>query len=259
MIKVKSLIEINNASVCYGHVCALKNINLEVKEKEFLAILGPNGGGKSTLLKLILGFEEPIEGNVKIFGDKPKNIRNKIGYVPQFSKFNKGFPINVQEVILMGRLDKKIIPFFRFKNEDKNKAEYVMKKLGIYKLRKRQIGQLSGGQMQKVLIARALIMEPKILLLDEPTASLDASTKTDIYTLLKELNKDMTIILVTHDLEVVSTYVNSIACINKKLYYHGESKIDNDIIKKVYGCPVDLVAHGVPHRVLAKHMEGFDD
>lgn len=256
---MQNLIQINKASVYYDDVCALSNINLQVKEKEFLAILGPNGGGKSTLLKLILGFKEPKCGEVKVLQDTPKKTRNLIGYVPQFSKFDRNFPISVEEVILMGKLEKKIVPFYKFCRKDREKAYEIMKKLHIYHLKNRQIGQLSGGQLQRVLIARALILEPKILLLDEPTASLDAQTKAEIYELLRKLNKEVTIILVTHDIGVVSTYVTSIACINKELYYHGKAEISNEVITKAYGCPVDLIAHGVPHRVLATHVEGLND
>ncbi|MCY6371983.1 metal ABC transporter ATP-binding protein [Clostridium ganghwense] len=256
---MNKLIEISKASVYYDDVCALKNINLEVKEKEFLAVLGPNGGGKSTLLKLILGFKEPKHGEIKVLQSVPKKTRSFIGYVPQFSKFDKSFPISVEDVILMGKLHKGFMPFYKFSQKDKENAYEIMKKLHIYHLKSRQIGQLSGGQLQRVLIARALTLEPKILLLDEPTASLDAQTKTEIYKLLKELNKEITIILVTHDIGVVSAYVTSIACINKELYYHGKAEMSNDVITKVYGCPVDLIAHGVPHRVLATHVGGLND
>ncbi|MCY6356576.1 metal ABC transporter ATP-binding protein [Clostridium sp. ZS2-4] len=256
---MQNLIQINKASVYYDDVCALNNINLQVKEKEFLAILGPNGGGKSTLLKLILGFKEPKYGEVRILEDAPQKNRNLIGYVPQFSRFDKNFPVSVEEVVLMGKLRKKFVPFYKVGKKDREKAYEIMKELHIYHLKNRQIGQLSGGQLQRVLIARALILEPKILLLDEPTASLDAQTKTEIYELLRKLNKKITIILVTHDIGVVSAYVTSIACINKELYYHGKAEIGNEIITKIYGCPVDLIAHGVPHRVLATHVEGLDD
>ncbi|GAA0181591.1 ABC transporter ATP-binding protein [Clostridium sediminicola] len=251
------VIELKKVNVFYKDICALENINLSIEEKEFLAILGPNGGGKSTLLKLLLGIVKKDSGLIEIFGEDPKNIKNKIGYVPQYTKFNKKFPINVRDVILMGGLKPKIKPFYKNNNSDLQKVDNVMKELNIYHLRKRQIGQLSGGQLQKVLIARALFMNPQILLLDEPTASLDGGTKTQIYSLLKKLNEKMTVIIVTHDYGVVNSYVKNIACLNKTLYYHGEKGMNEKLVEAIYGCPVDLIAHGVPHRVLGKHREGM--
>lgn len=241
---MRNIIKISNLNVYYENVCALHNINLEIKDKEFLAILGPNGGGKSTLLKVILGFKVPKHGEIKICDMTPSDARRLIGYVPQFTKFNKKFPISVEEVVLMGKLGGKMKIFHRFTNEDREKAHKIMKKLSIYELKNRQIGQLSGGQMQRVLIARALLVEPKILLLDEPTASLDARTKIQIYELLKELNKDMTIIIVTHDIKMVSSYVSTIACINQKLYYHGDLKVDSNIFEQIYGLQVNLGDEG---------------
>lgn len=245
----KTVIKINNLTVYYGNICALSNINLEILDKDFLAIIGPNGGGKSTLLKAIMGFIKPDIGNIY--------IKEKIGYVPQFSKFDKSFPICVHDVILMGRLNGNSA-FFRFSEEDKKITSDLMQKLDIFELKDRQIGQLSGGQLQRVLIARALAINPSILLLDEPTASLDSTSQTNIYKLLCELNKDMTIITISHDIGFISSYVKSIACLNKELYYHGKTEIDSNIVTKLYGCPVDLIAHGMPHRVLKKHQEDMN-
>ncbi|MCT4605150.1 MAG: ABC transporter ATP-binding protein [Marinisporobacter sp.] len=252
---MKNALELEGINVFYDHVQALYNINLEIKENDFLAIIGPNGGGKSTLLKTILGLRKPTSGEIKLFDNHLHKATGVIGYVPQFSKFNKGFPITVKEVVLMGMLKNKQHLFRRFKTVEKNKATEIMKKLDILALKDRQIGQLSGGQLQRVLIARALAAEPKILLLDEPTASLDANAKSQIYHLLKELNKEMTIIMVTHDMSAVSTYVKNIACLNKELFYHGEPKLNENILGHVYGCPVELIAHGIPHRVLNEHRE----
>jgi len=251
----ENAIEIENLTVYYQNVCALSNINLTVKDREFVAIIGPNGGGKSTLLKSILGLVQPDKGKIRIYNKPPNKVHGLIGYVPQFSKFNRDFPINVMEVVLMGRLSKRIPIFHRYTSKDVDTAECIMKKLGIYQLRNRQIGELSGGQLQRTLIARALAVQPKILLLDEPTASLDANSKSDIYDLLKKLNNDMTIILVTHDMGAISSYVNNIACLNTKLYYHGEAELSEEVLHQVYGCPVDLIAHGIPHRVFKEHEE----
>jgi len=252
-------ISLTGVNVFYGEEQALEDINLEVEEKEFLGILGPNGAGKSTLLKVILGLIEPATGKIRIFGSKLEQKRDLLGYVPQGANFNQQFPVSVLDVVLMGRLDNKIQLFKSYSPADKEKAVDLLEKLSIYDLKDRQIGQLSGGQLQKVLIARALAAEPEILLLDEPTASIDADTKTEIYSLLKELNEEITIVNVTHDMSAVSSHFDNIACLNQTLYYHGEKKLDSKTVNQVYGCPIDLIAHGVPHRVLKPHREVGDD
>ncbi len=250
-------VEIKNLSMDYENLNALKDVDLTIKDKEFVAILGPNGGGKSTLLKIILGLIKPTSGQVKVYGENPHNRRNSIGYVPQFSSFEKTFPISVIDVVLMGRLSFGMNFLRKYSKEDMEYAKNIMNTLEIYELRNRQIGQLSGGQMQKVLIARALCTEPKLLLLDEPTASLDVQSKTSIYSLLKNINNDMTIIVVTHDTGFVFSYVDKIACLNQNLFYHGEPELDKDTMDSVYGCPVDAISHGnIPHRVLRSHQEG---
>lgn len=244
-------IEIENLS-------ALKDINITIKDREFIAILGPNGGGKTTLLKAILGLVKPSSGRIKIYGRNPSYKRNSIGYVPQFTKFEKIFPIDVIDVVLMGRLKSGMNFFHKYSREDIEFAKNIMNILDVYELKNRQIGQLSGGQMQRVLIARALCTEPKLLLLDEPTASLDVQSKTSIYSLLKDLNKNITILVVTHDTGFVFSYIDKIACLNQKLFYHGEPELDKNIMYKVYGCPVDVIAHGdIPHRVFRSHQEGI--
>ncbi|KYH30885.1 high-affinity zinc uptake system ATP-binding protein ZnuC [Clostridium tepidiprofundi DSM 19306] len=253
---MNTIIDISNLYVYYKNNCALSNINLSVNEGDFLAIMGPNGGGKSTLLKTILGLLKPNKGTIKIMDELPQDSKGVIGYAPQFSKFDKNFPITVKDVVLTGTLAKKNIFFHTYGENDYKIIYDVMKRLNIYDLRNKQIGQLSGGQLQRVLIARAISMTPKILLLDEPTASIDSESKTEIYSILKELNKNMTIIIVTHDIGAICSYVTSIACINKSLFYHGEAEINDNIVEQIYGCPIDLIAHGIPHRVLKTHKEG---
>lgn len=250
---MQKAIEIENLSVYYDDVCALSNINLTVSEKEFLGIIGPNGGGKSTLVKAILGLIKPSSGSVKIYGKEPGNQQRILGYVPQFLKFDRNFPINVMDVVLMGRLPAGCRLFHRYTKEDREIAETMLEKLGMHELKERQIGQLSGGQLQRVLIARALAVQPKIILLDEPTSSVDSTSKYQIYELLNKLNEEITVIVVTHDTEAVSSHIKSLACLNTKLYYHGAPELDNETFQQVYGCPVELIAHGVPHRVLKKH------
>ncbi|MTI66415.1 MAG: metal ABC transporter ATP-binding protein [Firmicutes bacterium] len=247
-------IEIKNLSVNYDSVIALKDINLKVKHKEFLGIIGPNGGGKSTLLKVLLGLLKPSKGSISLNTNKP------LGYVPQYSHFDSEFPIKVKDVILMGKLSQEMF-FHRYSDKEMKKVREIMDAFGLLKYQNRQIGQLSGGQIQKVMIARALIMEPDILLLDEPTASLDSNAKSEIYKILKMINKEKTIIIVSHDLEVISSYIESVACLNKTLHYHGDNnELNKETLEKTYGCPVELIAHGsTPHRVLNRHKEEKND
>lgn len=252
----QTAIQIRNLSIFYGQKPALEEICLDVKDGDYLGIIGPNGGGKSTLLKAILGLAETAAGTVRIYGDEPGKNKAVMGYVPQFAVMDRQFPITLREVVLTGRLKQGISPFFTYNKKDKEIAGDLLEKVGIADLANRQIAQLSGGEFQKMLIARALAVNPRLLLLDEPTASVDASSREQIYELLAELNKNMTIILVTHDLFAISSQVRSLACLNVRLVYHGEPELNERIVNSLYGCPVDLIAHGVPHRVLKAHEGG---
>ncbi|SHI57635.1 zinc transport system ATP-binding protein [Dethiosulfatibacter aminovorans DSM 17477] len=229
-------IEVKNVDVYYGDVCALEKASLKIRNKSFLGIIGPNGGGKSTLLKVILHLKKPRSGEVKI------KEGLTLGYVPQFALFDRSFPISVEDVVLMGKLDHKLAPFRKYNPGDIKKAEEILARIGIEDLRKRQIGELSGGQLQKVLIARALVTDPDVLLLDEPSSSLDAATKDEMFEFLKELNKEKTIIVVTHDMEIIFNYIDSIACVNKSIHYHDEDKaIRVENIEDVFGCPINVL------------------
>ena len=246
-----SLVELKGVSVKYNSVVALDSINLSVKENEFLGIIGPNGGGKTTLLKVLLGLITPCEGTVKINDDIT------LGYAPQFTRFDTDFPITVEDVVLTGRLPSKFKIFHRYSKEDLSLAFDIMERVDVLKFRHRQISRLSGGQKQKVLIARALLTDPKILLLDEPTSSLDSGAKDEIYNLLKDINKDKTIIMVSHDIGVISSYINTVACLNKKLHYHGShTKLNKDKLKTAYGCPVELIFQTeTPRTFVSKNEE----
>ena len=234
-----------------GHV-VLREQNLTVYRDDFLGIIGPNGGGKTTLLKVILGLVEPSRGTVEVFGAAPALSRKKIGYVPLISFFDKDFPISVLDTVLMGRLSARG-PFRRFNRDDTAAALEALEKVEIRGLKNRQIGKLSGGERQRVFIARALASHPRLLLLDEPTASVDPQMKTGIYDLLGALKREMTIILVTHDMGVISSHVNKIACLNERLFYHEDRNISREMLESAYQCPVDLIAHGVAHRVFDEH------
>jgi zinc transport system ATP-binding protein len=247
------IIEVNNATVKYGDVLALDQVSFAVEEGAFLGIIGPNGGGKTTLIKALLGLIKPDTGEILIHSQRP------IGYVPQFNNFEKKFPITVCKVILMGGLSSSRRIFHRYSDSDKSNVHRLMQLLGIDALENRLISQLSGGQMQKVLIARALMTDPDILLLDEPTASIDSKSRTEIYNLLNQLKGEKTIIIISHDTGSISSFIDSIACLNVKLSYHEDGKITEATINNIYGCPIDLVAHGVPHRVLPDHLGGGHD
>jgi len=251
---MSEVIRLDDVWVKYGDLTVLAGINLSIQNLDFLGIIGPNGGGKTTLLKVILGLIKPSSGNVTVLGDSPEKSRRFIGYVPQISQFDREFPVTVLDVVLMGRLGRKRL-LRRYSEEDKRIACEVLESVEMLELKDKQIGKLSGGQLQRVLLARALVADPKILLLDEPTASIDEPTKTELYELLKNLNQKITIVLVSHDIGVISSYVDKIACLNRRLFYHGSKEIEEGIIEETYQCPIDLIAHGVPHRVLRKHKK----
>lgn len=247
-------IEIEDLWFSYNDHPVLREVNLNVKEKEFLAVLGPNGSGKTTLLKLMLGILAPSRGKVRIFGQEPHKVVDRIGYVPQDVNFNKEFPISVFDATLMGRLGH-AKRAWRYSREDHLMTREALEKVGMWEHRKRHVGRLSGGQRQRVFIARALAANPALLFMDEPTASVDREFQTEIYEFLRELNKSVTILVVSHDLSVLSSYIKSVACVNQKLYYHDAAEITAEMLDMAYHCPVELVAHGLPHRVLRDHED----
>ena len=233
-----NILEIKNLSFAYLQQEVLQDINLEVAQDDFLAIIGPNGGGKSTLLKLILGLEKVKKGTIQI----SKNL----GYVPQNTNINVNFPIKVIDVVLMGHKDeneKGLKKYFkiRYSKDEKNCAIDSLRQVGMEKFANSKIGSLSGGQRQRVMVARALSAHPKILLLDEPTSSIDVEGQKQIYDLLKKLNRDMTIIVVSHDISVILGYASKVAYINKKLVIH--NSIEKDIIAKdnEHFCEVEMI------------------
>ncbi len=228
---------------------------MEVLHGEFFGLIGPNGGGKSTLLKAVLGLLPAQKGSIRIYGKEPLKGRKFVGYVPQYSNFDKDFPITVKNVVMMGRRRMKgIKPWYSRKDQEAVKDS--LSKVDMIDHIDKHINALSGGQKQRVFIARALVTEPRMLLLDEPTASVDAHVEESIYKLLTDLNKEMTIILVTHDIGIISSHVTTIACINKHLFTNNDKNISPEMLEEAYQCPVDLIAHGVPHRVLPPHDHG---
>lgn len=231
-----SVITASNLTVRYEQHIALQNVNFTIEDKEFIGIIGPNGGGKTTLVKAMLGLLKASEGSIKIEG------KETVGYVPQVSTFDKNFPISVMDVILTGHLPKRFKLGHRFKGHDETHALKVMEQLGIEDLWKRQIGQLSGGQMQRVLIARALMNHPTILVLDEPTASVDQETKVEIYDMLKQLNKTMTILMITHDTAQMLPYLDRCIYINKTAHLHDHNgEAEGDLLDQ---CPIEWFIEG---------------
>ncbi len=253
----KEIVRLNDVWVYYDDIPVLEKINLSIQENDFLAIIGPNGGGKTTLLKVILGLVKPQKGEVKVFGDSPEKTRKFIGYVPQYTGFDFKFPINVFDAVLTGRYRYRGV-LNGYKREDKDMVKRALQMVEMWEYRNRQIGKLSKGQQQRVLLARALVTEPKLLLLDEPTASFDIPMQTGFYNILNDLKKKMAIVMVSHDITAISVYVDKIACLNRRLFYHDSKEIKAEELEAVYRCPVEIIAHGVPHRVLKKHKEEDD-
>lgn len=241
-----SLIELRDVTAGYEDQPVLKGVNLSVKPLDFVGVIGPNGGGKTTLLKVILDLLQPMSGTV---------IRDpglRIGYLPQINSIDKKFPITVEEVILSGRFSsgswwKKV------KKEDLKRVDELLEFVGLIHKRETPIGELSGGQMQRVFLCRALISQPNLLILDEPNTFVDKSFELDLYNQLSELNKTMGVLLVSHDVGTISSLVKTIACVNGDLHYHPTNKISSEILQS-YNCPIELLTHGtVPHRVIKKH------
>lgn len=254
MIEIKNnpVIQIKNLWAGYDNQSVLEDINLLVYESDFLGLIGPNGGGKTTLLKTLIGLVKPFSGEIRVMGKSVQEGRCHIGYVPQMIVMDRRFPIRVWEVVQMGLLGCRR-PLQPITSADRETIQFSLAQVEMDQLGNRAIGDLSVGQRQRVYIARALATSPQILLLDEPTASVDPQIAGVIYELLKKINQTVTIVMVSHDMNAVSAHVKSIGCVNRRLHYHGDKEICGDMLEAIYECPVELIAHGLPHRVLASH------
>jgi zinc transport system ATP-binding protein len=248
----KPIVKIEDVWFHYNNHPVLTEVNMVIYPKDFIELIGPNGGGKTTLLKLMLGLLNPDRGTVRIFGCSPAKVSHRIGYVPQDVNANKNFPITVTDVVLMGRLTPKW-KCRRYSKKDKEAVLSALEKLEMTTYADHPIGELSGGQRQRVFIARALVSNPEILFLDEPTANVDAHGQTELFTLLKQLNQHTTILVVSHDFLAVSSYIKSVTCVNQDVHQHDAAEVTQEMLDLSYQCPVELVAHGLPHRVLQKH------
>ena len=267
------LIEIKNLSAGYDNRTVLRNVNLTVYDRDFLGIIGPNGGGKTTLIKCILGLLKPTAGEI-LYSDKrfvasdkqrgtaqrPALTTNrsvlKMGYLPQYNSIDRKFPITVEEVILSGLSSQKSL-ISRFTATHREKARQVIARMGLEGLEKRAIGALSGGQLQRALLGRAIISDPALVVLDEPSTYIDKRFEARLYELLAEINHDCAIVLVSHDIGTVLQQVKSIACVNETLDYHPDTGVSEEWLERNFNCPIELLGHGaLPHRILAEHKHG---
>lgn len=247
----QEVIRCERLGVEIGGASVLKGLSFSVAEGDFLAIVGPNGGGKTTLLRVLLGLQKPSEGVVQIFGAAPGRAFGRIGYVPQRLFFDREFPLSVRDVTLMGRIALKT-PFQHYGKADMQAADEALRIVGLSALSNRRIGALSGGELQRALIARALAGKPELLLLDEPTASVDPEMKTTIYDLLDHLKSTMTIVLVTHDTGTVSRFVGRVLCLNCSMVLRENPSASpgGEVAQQVYPYPVDLLLHERPQSTI---------
>lgn len=226
----------------------LANASMQVYQHDFIGVVGPNGGGKTSLIKAILNLVKPSSGEVEYHISK-----NNVGYLPQVNQLDKQFPISVLDVVRSGRPEKAFSFFTKAHISGISRGEELLDEVGALHLRDKAFGDLSGGQMQRVLLCRALMGDPKLLILDEPDTYVDSQFEAALYDKLKELNERMAIILVSHDLGMISSYVKTIACVNKNLHYHPSNILTTEQLD-AYNCPLQIISHGdIPHVVLGKH------
>jgi zinc transport system ATP-binding protein len=246
------LLTLKNVTVGYNHHPILKDVSFDVADRDFIGVIGPNGGGKTTLLKTMLGLLSPFEGKVVYAPELQKGKR--IGYLPQSSRVDKKFPISVEETILSGLMPKSQKIFMRrFSKKERENVYRLLKWVGLETYGKNAIGELSGGEQQKVLLCRAIVANPELLILDEPNTYVDNKFEGELYEMLRELNERMAIVMVSHDIGTITSYVKSIACVNRSLHHHHSNRITETQLA-AYDCPIQLITHGrVPHTVLEKH------
>ena len=245
------LISLKNVTVKYDTTTALEGVSLDIYPTDFLGIIGPNGGGKTTLVKAILGAL-PYSGEISYSPTLFEHGNRLIGYMPQQSDFDRSFPISVIEVVMSGLQAEKGL-FSRYTAEDRKRAMDLLEMAGIQDIADRQISEISGGQMQRALLCRAVILEPKLLILDEPTNFVDNKFENELYTLLHRLNERMAIVMVSHDLGTITSVVKSIVCVNRSVHRHDSNIITAEQLEN-YHCPIQIISHGhIPHTVLEHH------
>ena len=248
---MNKLIELKSVSVDYDNYRALDSVSLTIYSDDFIGIIGPNGGGKTTLIKTILGGVE-YSGEIEFYGEFESNKNKFIGYLPQINNFDKTFPISVKEVVLSGMMSRKSI-FAKYSKEDKNRAIELLTMVGVGALANKAVGELSGGELQRVLLCRALISDPKLLILDEPANFVDNKFEKELYAILRTLNEKIAIIMVSHDVVMTTSVVKNIVCVNKKVHRHRSNVISNEQLKR-YNCPIQSISsEGVPHMTMGKY------
>ncbi len=238
----QTVVKFENVNFSYGETVALNDVTLDIVENQFTWIVGPNGGGKTTLIKLILGLLEPDNGEVTVFGGSPRHARRKIGYMPQSAQLDIRFPITVMDVALMGRLGNGT-KFGGYKTVDVDAAHYALGKVGLADLKDRPFSSLSGGQLRRLLVARALACRPQLLILDEPTANLDLVVARELLIFLTGLAGEMTVIMVSHDPAFVSENVKEVLCVNRRAHMHPTTKIDATFLSELYSGDLRMVRH----------------
>ncbi len=239
------VILLRGVSFAYERAWVLEDVNLAVGGRESICIVGPNGGGKTTLVKLILGLLRPNSGEVRVFGLPPERARLRIGYMPQYVRHDPRFPVTVMDVVLMGRLGRGGLrrALGWYARPDRRAALDALHQVGMEAAARRPFAALSGGQRQRVLIARALCCQPELLLLDEPTANVDTLVEARLFEILRELNRRMTVVVVSHDLGFVSSLVERVICVNRRVFIHPTSQITGEVIRDLYGGEVRMVQH----------------
>ena len=251
MNKHNIILSLRDVSVAYDGYAALSGVNLDIYDDDFIGIIGPNGGGKTTLVKAIMGAV-PHSGTITMADTLRKGNHYKIGYMPQVSQFDARFPISIEEVVLSGLQTEKGL-FGRYGQQDKAKAARLMEKMGIAELAQRAIGEVSGGQLQRALLCRAIIAEPRLLILDEPTNFVDNRFEHEFYHMVGQLSDRMAIIIISHDLGTISSVVKSIVCVNGHVHRHDSNVLTAEQLQN-YNCPIQILTHGhIPHTVLEHH------
>ena len=242
----KNVVTVSDVTFSYDGVPVLEDVRFTIPESAFVSIVGPNGGGKTTLLKLMLGLLEPSRGTLEVLGTSPARARTRIGYMPQHVQLDPQFPVSVLDVVLMGRMGKGT-GWGPYSRHDRAVALDALRKLEMEDLEDRPFMALSGGQRQRVLIARALACEPEMLLLDEPTANVDPAAETGLFELLHEMSKTITVVVVSHDLGFVSHYVQAVVCVNRRVMVHPTSSVTGEVIRDLYLSDVCMVRHHHRH------------
>lgn len=248
---MNDVIDFDTVNFSYNGMQVIEDASFTVDEGDFLSVIGPNGAGKTTLARLILGLLEPDSGRIRIFGRAPQTSRKEIGYVPQYAQFDPAFPVTVMDVALMGRLGPRIGPY---RAKDRQAARAALAEVGLEELGDRSFAALSGGQRQRVLIARALAGNPRLLILDEPTANVDAAVEERLSTLLRKFNERMTILLITHDLGFVTDSIRHVLCVNRQVKVHPTEEVTPEMITSLYGGNVRMVRHD-KHEHAALHSD----